>query len=127
MPTRPGRVCLDCSKIVTGGKSRCPEHQAVRDQAKAAYQRSYAAKREQERPSASVRGYGWNWRRLRAQVLADEPYCEECARPATEVDHRLAKGLGGTDARSNLRALCHACHLVKTMRDKRLIAEANRR
>jgi 5-methylcytosine-specific restriction protein A len=44
------------------------------------------------RPSASQRGYDWQWQRLRDQILAAEPYCRRCAvegrrTPASVVDH----------------------------------------
>lgn len=67
------------------------------------------------RPSASARGYGARWRRLRAAVLAARPVCEDCRREgATDVDHVVARARGGTDDEANLRALCHACHSRKT-------------
>ena len=53
---------------------------------------------------------------------ADEPLCRECRKagrivPATDVDHRVARADGGTDDRSNLQPLCHACHSRKTVRE----------
>ncbi|MGE0363355.1 MAG: HNH endonuclease [Vicinamibacterales bacterium] len=64
------------------------------------------------------------WLRLRARVLAEEPFCPECAaagRPVTDttdVDHTTPHR--GNPAlfwdRRNLRALCHACHSRKTQR-----------
>lgn len=72
------------------------------------------------RANAHRRGYGRAWRQVRLQVLREEPLCRDClARgltvPATDVDHIVAKPLG-TDARTNLQALCHSCHSRKTMR-----------
>ena len=37
--------------------------------------------------------------------------------PATDVDHIVARADGGTDDRSNLQPLCHACHSRKTVRE----------
>jgi 5-methylcytosine-specific restriction endonuclease McrA len=57
------------------------------------------------------------WRRLRAEVLAEEPLCPDClaegrVEPATEVHHlrerKAAPELALT--RDNLQALCHQCH-----------------
>lgn len=37
--------------------------------------------------------------------------------PATDVDHIISRAKGGTDERSNLQPLCHACHSEKTNRE----------
>lgn len=60
------------------------------------------------------------WRRLRAQVLADQPLCERCYDdgrlvPATDVDH--INNDAGNNARENLASLCHSCHSIKTNED----------
>jgi 5-methylcytosine-specific restriction protein A len=77
--------------------------------------------REHPRPPAPLRGYDKSWRELRAEVLAEEPYCRDCARRgierrATMVDHivsiREAPEL--RLERSNLQALCFPCHQRKT-------------
>lgn len=57
------------------------------------------------------------WRRLRKQVLAEEPLCRHCAAqglvvPATEVDHMNGAADNSRDA---LQALCKPCHSIKTM------------
>ena len=57
------------------------------------------------------------WRRLRKQVLAEEPLCRHCAAqglvvPATEVDHMRGAADNSRDA---LQALCKPCHSIKTM------------
>lgn len=61
------------------------------------------------------------WQRLRAMVLAERPLCAHCFErgqivPATDVDH--ADGDPSNNLRSNLQSLCHACHSVKTMRER---------
>jgi 5-methylcytosine-specific restriction endonuclease McrA len=53
------------------------------------------------------------WRTIRASVLASEPLCALCGRPAQHVDHIHPIALGGTDSRANLQALCAACNLRK--------------
>ena len=58
------------------------------------------------------------WQKLRARVLADEPLCRSCQRPATEVDHIQPRSKGGALwDRENLQALCSACHSRKTSRE----------
>lgn len=70
---------------------------------------------EDDRPSASARGYGRTWQRLRRMVLAREPVCRSCQRePASEVDHIIALDKGGTNAMENLQGLCKPCHSRKT-------------
>lgn len=60
------------------------------------------------------------WRRLRADVLADEPLCRDCnARgiltPATDVDH--IHNDPSDNRRESLQSLCASCHARKTARD----------
>lgn len=57
------------------------------------------------------------WRKLRKQVLAEEPLCRHCAAqgltvPATEVDHMNG---AADNSRESLQALCKPCHSIKTM------------
>ena len=71
------------------------------------------------RASRHARGYGREWDRLRAAVLADDPFCYLCAERgvvtiARVVDHKRPKWLGGTDDRDNLGGLCNPCNLAKT-------------
>jgi 5-methylcytosine-specific restriction protein A len=72
---------------------------------------------EKPRATASQRGYGHNWRKLRTLVLAEEPLCSIClVASATEVDHIIPHK--GDDylfwLRKNLQGLCKSCHSKKT-------------
>ncbi len=96
-----------CANLVQSG-AYCTTHQPAR-------------KREDDRASASTRGYGATWRRLRQMILARSPVCADPFGDhqgrlvlATDVDHIIAKRDGGQDIESNLQALCHACHSRKT-------------
>jgi 5-methylcytosine-specific restriction enzyme A len=77
------------------------------------------------RKSATERGYGWEWTKLRKQIMQrDNGLCRPClARHlviyATEVDHIVPKSKGGTDAESNLQAICKKCHQLKTNKEGR--------
>lgn len=64
------------------------------------------------------------WRRLRRAALSRRPLCQDCleqgiVEPATEVHHvrPVEEALGAAERErraydpSNLRPLCHACHL----------------
>lgn len=58
------------------------------------------------------------WRRLRLQVMKrDHWLCQLCLprlTPAIDCDHIIPRAQGGSDALTNLRALCRACHLKVT-------------
>lgn len=60
------------------------------------------------------------WRKLRALVLTERPYCQRdgCQAPATDVDHvrRIEDG-GDPWNPSNLQSLCHPHHSEKTARE----------
>ncbi len=112
MPTAPLQLCVvpGCPELVAYG--RCATHRADTRRAEDA-----------RRPSAARRGYGHAWRGIRADYLTDHPLCEGAAhrgaplwaRPAaTDVDHRDGLGPAGSNDPSNLEALCHSCHSIKT-------------
>lgn len=67
------------------------------------------------RLTSAQKGYGAEWRKTRAIKLRLDPLCEECGKPAVDVDHKVAKRRGGSDALDNLRSLCKSCHSVKTV------------
>lgn len=73
--------------------------------------------------SRHARGYGAEWVKLREVVLRRDKYLCQCDRckggalrltVATEVDHRIPKAKGGTDALENLQAIGPDCHKRKT-------------
>lgn len=59
------------------------------------------------------------WRKLRRQVLAEQPLCQYCppgaVTPATEVDHK--NNNPADNSRENLVSTCKPCHSIKTMAD----------
>ena len=56
---------------------------------------------------------------LRANPVCVDPFGVHGAEvvAATEVDHRVPKSRGGTDAWENLQSLCKACHSRKTAQE----------
>jgi 5-methylcytosine-specific restriction protein A len=58
-------------------------------------------------------------------VLQRDRYlCQPCKRkgmvtPASEVDHIVNREAGGTDADTNLEAICGPCHKAKTARESK--------
>ena len=101
MPTKTKRVCNSCGKSVRSVCVDChKKHRRVR---------------EKGRPSASERGYGSRWRKLRVMVLHRYPLCNDCQRkPSQDVDHIIPKAEGGEDTMENLQGLCRECHNNKT-------------
>ena len=79
---------------------------------------------EDTRASASQRGYGSRWRRLRAAYLRHHPLCVMCERDgvttaASLVDHIVPLADGGSNHHTNLQSLCVQCHAKKTGEDVR--------
>ena len=77
------------------------------------------------RSTAAQRGYGPDWKKLRAEILErDFGLCQIHLRDghevlATHVDHIVPKHRGGSDDPDNLESLCVACHRMKTAREGR--------
>ena len=78
------------------------------------------------RLSSKDRGYGREYRRLRAELLKCEPLCRYCLQktpervtPATQVDHivSIAKG-GAPHDINNLAPTCFECHQRKTLAEQ---------
>ncbi len=91
-------------------------HKAQRQQADKDYDRN--------RGSASARGYGKRWQRVRKMFLSRSPVCVRCERegrivPATEVHHIKDRRIFSELAYSmdNLEALCKPCHSQQSMLD----------
>lgn len=63
------------------------------------------------------------WRKLRAKIFKQEPYCRECKkvgiiRSPKELDHIIAISKGGPHwDESNLQPLCTECHREKTAQE----------
>jgi 5-methylcytosine-specific restriction enzyme A len=111
-PTSPPKPCAvpRCPELVSRG-SRCDRH---RKQATAEWEARSG------RGGAAARGYDAGWRKVRAQVLADRPWCQHpgCERPAVDVHHIFPKRDGGPDRPENLLAYCHSHHSSATSREK---------
>ncbi|MDC0325220.1 HNH endonuclease [bacterium] len=111
MPRRPLKPCTrtGCSYTVRKQGNCHPDCKQVR-------------REPEERQSASARGYGSRWQKLRLMVLKREPLCRHCniqgqITLATDVDHIISLVRGGTNELNNLQPLCHSCHSKKTARE----------
>jgi 5-methylcytosine-specific restriction protein A len=114
MPYRAPGTCRipGCPRLSHGG-GLCDEHKVQR-QRQLAEGRHYS---DLQRPTATERGYGFNWRKLRNAFIRDHPYCADpfgihkgALVDATDVHHIISKKEGGSNADSNLQSLCHSCH-----------------
>jgi 5-methylcytosine-specific restriction enzyme A len=113
MPSAAPRPCRKqgCPALVA--KGYCDAHKPVEVVVKHEYQ--------QYKGSAHSRGYGAEWRRLRATILARDPICKggwdiTCGgrNLSQHCDHIVRKEDGGTDDPSNLQGLCAPCHRMKS-------------
>jgi 5-methylcytosine-specific restriction endonuclease McrA len=109
MTVVPARYCpvQRCHNRTDGG--RCTEHAVVQEHSRP----NYTWRRLYRRAP---------WQHLRRSVLADEPFCSDCAAKgetsgSTDVHHKT-RPLNETQFydRANLMALCAQCHAIRTGR-----------
>lgn len=61
-----------------------------------------------------VRKRGAIWRRVRANILAANPFCYRCGRIADTVDHIVPISKGGAQLDpANLRPACKSCNSAR--------------
>jgi 5-methylcytosine-specific restriction protein A len=94
-----------CGALVRDGTSRCEKHPA----------QAWA-----KRADAPKRITGRRLQRKRAELFARDPLCVMCRDKgrvslATQRDHKLSLGEGGTDDDDNVQGLCADCHEEKTL------------
>jgi 5-methylcytosine-specific restriction protein A len=102
----PTRLCSEprCPHPATY-RGRCATHNRSTNRATHRNRHIYNSKR---------------WAILRLRVLFDHPLCP-CGQLATDVHHPKDLDKGGDPwARSNLQALCHACHSRLTRRGQQV-------
>jgi len=125
-PRSPCRWALCPERAEPGGRGYCTAHERRARQLRDREDRE-ERKASHPRASASQRGYGVGWRRIRAWYLRRHPLCEcqgyngcehragECYLPANEVDHKAGQAAGNGE--DNLQAVCKACHSRKTTQE----------
>ena len=77
----------------------------------------HRAESEAKRGTATERGYGTEWKQIRASYLERHPYCQDpegCIARATDVHHLDGEGPFGDNSDSNLEGLCHTHHSQRT-------------
>ena len=114
MPNSAARLCgVRGCPYPAVYRGRCPTHRTERE-----------ADRNNRRSESRSVYLSAAWRKVRAQQLSEEPYCEgidhgrACPYPATEVDHRIPIVEGGKPFdRENLQSLCKSHHSKKTAQE----------
>ena len=96
------RLCLDCM-VRTTDKGRCDLCRRKRNTALGTKQQ---------------RGYDAEYTRNRALVLAGNPPCHYCPRPATTAGHIRSIKRGGGSNIENLQPECYPCNVGKSNRAK---------
>lgn len=84
-------------------------------------QRERKRRHDQRRPSSSQRGYGGEWRKLRAEFIRLHPFCAFCGAEAEHVDH-IQRHHGDKVLLlnwNNLQSLCAHCHNSVKQRQER--------
>ena len=116
MPKTPCRA-IGCPALVNrADKGFCDKHANHR----------YGWHKRQQGKTTTERGYGQTWRKLRQQVMERDGYLYQvCKRQgklteAQAVDHVINKAQGGTDELTNLQAICHQCHKIKTQSESHI-------
>ena len=117
------RICkaTGCCRLVdpSTGHKYCLEHQAL--------ERKEQEERMKNRPFyPHARHNAWpqlynspKWKTLRAKKFEDNPLCEICGAPATEVHHIRAHN-GDPDLfydYDNLMSICHSSHVRETQKE----------
>lgn len=107
-----------CGQIVPAGQQCACQIAAAR---------ARKAKHDRNRPTASQRGYGVEWRKLRAEFMRLHPFCAFCGNPGEVVDHIVPhKGRKALLLSwSNLQTLCARCHNSAKQRQERAEAKAD--
>jgi len=72
-----------------------------------------------KRQTSYRRGYGGTtWKKLRLVILTRDAFtckvCQTYVGKSAHCDHIIPKAQGGSNELSNLQALCHRCHSIKT-------------
>ncbi len=113
MPSKPPRIC-GCGHRVAAG-ILCPCEVKRTAERKARF--------DKKRPSATARGLGADWRKLRAEHLKRHPNCAICGvrEESMEVDHIVPRRVAPERRLdpTNLQTLCKFHHSGAKQRQER--------
>jgi len=116
MPYSAPKPCkhTGCKEVTHNKDSYCEHHTPTH---------THKWESDKVRGTATERGYGYRWQKLRKVILRRDSYlCQPCERegkatPAQAVDHIRPKSQGGTDDYENLQSICSVCHNIKTQKE----------
>ena len=127
MPRRKLKPCNypSCPELVMVGTGYCGEHAK---QYESKRNKVYDNKQRDKKRADFYNSLAW--RRLSKAYLNNEPLCEHCQAQgiitgATEVDHivAVADDWSKRFKIDNLQSLCHSCHMIKTVEDRKKYKE----
>ena len=104
MPGKPARPCrkAGCNKLTTAKDGYCEKHTGL-DKRKA----------DEQRGTATERGYDGKWQKIRNRKLKENPLCERCAISGKVVVAELVHHKDHNPKKNNwenLVSLCNDCH-----------------
>lgn len=112
MTLRPKKPCtkVGCTNLTSDGTSRCEHHKVV--------------ERTRTRNNDYTSMYNYQWKKIRARFLKENPLCVYCMRegrvePANVVDH-IKPHKGDKELffdYDNYQSLCYSCHNRKTAKE----------
>ena len=107
-----------CCRLVdpTTGHKYCVEHQSLERAELERRKNFYVTARHN---AWSTMYASPKWKALRDAKLREEPYCQICGAPATEV-HHIQPHNGDPELfydSGNLMSICHSCHVKETQKE----------
>lgn len=108
MPRAPHRCpTAGCREVLPAGTKHCEAHKP----------QAWSGGMNAHQGHGTTR---WQ-RKLVAQVLREEPVCQDCAQErSTEAGHIVPKSQGGKFVRANLKGQCRPCNLRQMRADRNL-------
>lgn len=61
--------------------------------------------------------YGSAHKRIRRELIAEDPNCRRCGKLGSHADHKLAICMGGETTKENMTLLCLSCSRSKTAQE----------
>jgi 5-methylcytosine-specific restriction protein A len=124
MPVKQKHPCNYAGCGVATHNRYCDKHMEIYKQKQLEYFKKMSREFEENRESASSRGYDVRWRRIRKAYLAERPLCVRCQSKgllvtATVVDH-IVPHCGDKELfydSNNYQPLCQKCHAEKSLED----------
>ncbi|MEV5080319.1 HNH endonuclease signature motif containing protein [Streptomyces sp. NPDC056159] len=89
----------------------CPRHRALYPLGTSCPKCNSARPRRHQSKSATARGYTYQWEKIRAIAIRQQPYCSFCGTDKDLTgDHIHPLKEGGQNVIENVRVLCRSCN-----------------